>query len=121
MSGGRSLTYGELRRRSDALAGWLHRELGGDGSPVVVVAHKEPEQLVAFLGAIKAGSPYVPVDSALPRQRVERVVEIAGARAVLTPERIAELSEGDGTPPARRPAADDPFYIMFTSGSTGEE
>lgn len=119
-SGGRELTYGELARRSDALAGRLIRELGADRSPVVVLGHKEPELLVGFLAAIKAGHPYVPTDNVLPPARVARVVELAGARLTLTPELIGAWSAADDRPPARELASDEPFYVMFTSGSTGE-
>src|SRR3954454_51018 len=41
------LTWGELARRSDALAGAL-RDLT-PGAPVVLRGHKEPEMLVGFL------------------------------------------------------------------------
>ena len=65
VSGGRTLTYGELRRRSDALAAHLAGTLP-EKSPVVVLGHKEPELLIAYLGAIKSGRAYVPVDTAVP-------------------------------------------------------
>ncbi len=30
--------------------------------------------LIGYLGAIKSGHPYVPVDTAVPPQRIERIV-----------------------------------------------
>ncbi len=120
-SGERTLTYGELLAQSDALAGWIEAELGVSRAPVAVHGHKEPEMLIAFLAAVKSGRPYVPIDSSIPAQRVERIVEGAGAALVLTPERVAQLAgerrEGVNL---RRVEAGDPFYILFTSGSTGE-
>src|SRR5204863_4635422 len=120
VSGGRRLTYGELIRRSDALAGYLSELLPDDRSPVVVLGHKEPEMLIGFLGVVKTGRPYVPVDTVLPPQRVERVVQVAGARLTLTPERVAELSDAEPwrngdedkrfSSPRLRPG--DPYYIM---------
>lgn len=76
--------------------------------------------LVAFLGAVKAGHPYVPIESAVPAQRRERIVEVAGCALTLTPDRTAALSRAGAAVPARgwTPAA--PYYVMFTSGSTGE-
>jgi D-alanine--poly(phosphoribitol) ligase subunit 1 len=119
--GARALTYGELIRRSDTLAARLAASLPDDGAPVAVVGHKEPEMLVAFLGCAKVGRAYVPLDVTIPPQRVERIVAAAGARLVLTPERVAELSQGDLTaPPVAGAGAATPLYVMFTSGSTGE-
>lgn len=120
MSGGRRVTYGELRRRSDALAAYLARTLPDDGAPVAVVGHKEPEVLVAFLAATKAGRAYVPIDSVVPAQRIARITAAARCAVTLTPQTIATLAEGSDTPPARCLAAADPYYIMFTSGSTGD-
>ena len=130
ISGDRRITYGDLLHNSVALAAHIWTTLPADGSPVVVLGHKEPELLVAYLACVRSGHPYVPTETALPRQRVERIGELAGAQLVLTPERVAELSADDGAASAVRVASrpsppaslgpDDPFYIMFTSGSTGE-
>ena len=120
ISNGRVLTYGELLARSDAVAAWLDAELGDSRAPVAVHGHKEPEMLVAFLGAVKSGRPYVPIDTSIPAQRVERIVANAGAALTLTPARVDGIV-AEGLPSRRRHGAgDDPFYILFTSGSTGE-
>ncbi len=119
ISGGRTLTYGELCRRSDALAARLAASLP-EKSPVVVLGHKEPELPIAYLGAIKSGRAYVPVDTAVPPQRIGRIVAASGATLTLTPEKIAELSDGREPAPPFRLVPDDHYYIMFTSGSTGE-
>lgn len=114
------MTYGELRRRSDALAAHLHKRLGGDPAPIAVFGHREPEMLIAFLGAVKSGRPYVPLDTALPPQRIDKILATSRAALVLTPKDIANLSALDAHAPAGRVERDDPFYILFTSGSTGE-
>jgi D-alanine--poly(phosphoribitol) ligase subunit 1 len=119
-SGGRTLTYGELLARSDSLAGWLQEGFGGNRAPIAVRGHKEPEMLIAFLGAVKSGRPYVPIDLAIPEQRAERIQQTAGASILLTPERVAELTSEARPAPSRRVFGEDPFYILFTSGSTGE-
>ncbi len=91
LSEGRVLTYGELLVRSDTVAAWLDAELGESRAPVAVHGHKEPEMLVAFLGTVKSGRPYVPIDISIPAQRVERIVANAGAALTLTPARVANL------------------------------
>ena len=119
VSGGRTLTYGELCRRSDVLAAHLAGSLP-EKAPVIVVGHKEPELLIAYLGVIKSGRAYVPVDTALPPQRIERIREASGAPLILYPDKVALLSDGRGPAPPWKLTTDDHYYIMFTSGSTGE-
>ncbi len=114
------MSYGQLLRRSEAVAAYLARTLPDDGSPVAVLGHKEPELLAGFLGAVKACHPYVPLDTALPSQRVLRIISAAGARLTLTREGIAALPQAPSLDPARRIGPVDPYYIIFTSGSTGE-
>jgi D-alanine--poly(phosphoribitol) ligase subunit 1 len=116
----RRLTYGELVAGANSLASFLARMLPADGSPVAVIGHKEPEMLIAFLAAVKSGHPYVPLDVSIPRQRMERIVQVCGARIMLTTSRIAELAARPVNGSASAIGWGDPFYIIFTSGSTGE-
>ena len=120
ISDGRTLTFAELRTRSDALAAWIEAELGDNRGPVAVLGHKEPEMLIAFLAVVKSGRPYVPIDISLPAQRINRIIETADAALTLTPSRVAELASEPATATCRRVERDDPFYVIFTSGSTGE-
>ena len=120
ISGDRTLTYAELRRRSDGLASHLTTRFGDDRRPIAVLGHREPEMLIAFLGAVKSGRPYVPIDTALPERRIDQIVASSRAALVLTPDQIRQFSAGelrDATIPIEK---SDPFYILFTSGSTGE-
>src|SRR6266567_3207219 len=120
ISDDRTLTYGELRRHSDALAAHLGERFGEDRRPIAVLGHREPEMLIAFLGAVKSGRPYVPLDTALPQQRIDKILATSGAALTLTPEDTAQFSASNAPTPANRVGRDDPFYILFTSGSTGE-
>jgi D-alanine--poly(phosphoribitol) ligase subunit 1 len=120
ISDGRTLTYGELRRQSDALACYLTARIDEDRRPIAVLGHREPEMLIAFLGAVKSGRPYVPLDTALPQQRIDKILETSRAALVLTPKDVLQFSASQVRGPARRVQGDEPFYILFTSGSTGE-
>src|SRR6266699_3794744 len=120
ISDGKTLTYGELRRHSDALACHLTERLGEDRRPIAVLGHREPEMLIAFLGAVKSGRPYVPLDTALPQQRIDKILETSRAALVLTPKDVLQFSASQVRGSARRVQVDEPFYILFTSGSTGE-
>ncbi|HTC13040.1 MAG TPA: AMP-binding protein, partial [Chthoniobacterales bacterium] len=120
VSGDRTLTYGELSKKSDAIAGYLAETFPGDYSPVVIAGHKEPEMLVGFLGAVKSGRPYIPIDVSIPAKRAARIVQNSGALTVLRPTQIAVLANQHWSACARRVDLDDPYYVIFTSGSTGE-
>ena len=128
VSAERILTYGDLRARSDALAARFVERFGDDRAPIAVLGHREPEMLIAFLGAVKSGRPYVPIDTALPQQRIDKIVATSLAAALLSTEDIAQFSTQEtaelcdcGGQAVPRPVRnDDPFYIIFTSGSTGE-
>ena len=120
ISGHRRLTYGELRRRSDALASYFKGRFADDRSPVAVLGHREPEMLIAFLGAVKSGRPYVPIDTALPQQRIDKIVATSRAAALLSTKDIAQFSRRETRGNIRPVEKDAPFYILFTSGSTGE-
>jgi D-alanine--poly(phosphoribitol) ligase subunit 1 len=120
ISGDRTLTYCELCRRSDALAVYLTKRFGDDRSPIAVLGHREPEMLIAFLGAVKSGRPYVPIDIALPQQRIDKILASSHAALLLTPGQIQRFSMPGLRRATRYVEKDDPFYILFTSGSTGE-
>ncbi len=124
ISGKQTLTYNELTRCSNVLAESLSKKLPDDHSPIAIQGHKELEMLIAFLGAVKSGHPYIPLDSSLPSQRVETILETAKASMFLTPDKVKELvneSKKDTSDfQIHHPALDDAWYIIFTSGSTGE-
>jgi D-alanine--poly(phosphoribitol) ligase subunit 1 len=122
VSGNRVMTYRELGEASDILAEWLHTQFGPSRSSIALHGHKEPEMLIGVLAAVKSGRPYVPIDLSIPHTRVERIVENAGAAILLTPERIAEVIACGKRSGVQLPriVGSDPFYILFTSGSTGE-
>ena len=120
VSGAARLTYGELRTRSDALAAHFAEQFGSNRAPIAVLGHREPEMLVAFLGAVKSGRPYVPIDTALPQQRIDKVLEIARPALLLTADETARLAKNARQAAPNGVQSDQPFYILFTSGSTGE-
>ena len=116
----RTLTYRELWERSEALAGYFTQRYPSDKSPVAIVGHKEPEMLIGFLAAVKSGRPYIPIDRSIPAHRADRIVESSGAITTLTPPQISEISEVHSPAKPIRVERDDPFYIIYTSGSSGE-
>ncbi|WP_185744389.1 D-alanine--poly(phosphoribitol) ligase subunit DltA [Arachnia propionica] len=125
---GQQLTFGDLARRSDDLALRLVAEEVEAGRPIVVYGHKQPEMLVGFLGCVKAGHPYIPVDSSTPGARVQAIIEASRASHLVAVEaaevKSVKILPVDGPSPSGQGkpqpvAKDDPFYVIYTSGSTG--
>ncbi|MFI7115843.1 amino acid adenylation domain-containing protein [Amycolatopsis sp. NPDC049868] len=130
--GGDSLTYGELDRRAERLAGLLVAEHGvRRGDLVVLCMEKRLELVVSMLAVMKAGAAYVPVDPAYPADRVSYVVEDTSTQVVLTTGEhlgrfpvavdVTALDEsGSGGDGPREPVgAADLAYVLYTSGTTG--
>ncbi|GAB2698337.1 non-ribosomal peptide synthetase [Kitasatospora kifunensis] len=111
--GGRTVSYAELERRSDALAGRLAELVPGPGGVVGVRAAERVEYVVALLAALKAGVAFLPLDPEAPQARVAAILADSGA--VL----LSEGEEGRGE--ARRRIADpgELAYVIYTSGTTG--
>ncbi|HET7723134.1 MAG TPA: D-alanine--poly(phosphoribitol) ligase subunit DltA [Propionibacteriaceae bacterium] len=134
---GQHLSYAQLWSASTLVAERIAGELGHDGSPVVVYGHKEHAMLVAFLGAVRTGHPYVPIDISWPADRIASVVAESRARLVVAVRPLPHGVTGEGVkvldgehlarglvPPgplgALRPVGpDDTYYVIYTSGSTG--
>ncbi|WP_277714084.1 D-alanine--poly(phosphoribitol) ligase subunit DltA [Bacillus atrophaeus] len=135
-SQGRSLTYQELWESSDRAAASIQKSMAGQPeAPVLVYGHMEPEMAVSFLGSVKAGHPYIPVDTSIPAERILKIIENSGAELLInvsglpldtgshliktvSPEEL--LSNGEG--PISRDhwvKEHETFYIIYTSGSTG--
>ncbi|HKV09679.1 MAG TPA: amino acid adenylation domain-containing protein, partial [Thermoanaerobaculia bacterium] len=84
LSGGERLTYGELDRRSDALARRLRALGAGPEVLVAFAAGRSPGLLIGALGILKAGAAYVPLDPAYPKERLALMLEDSGAPILLT-------------------------------------
>jgi D-alanine--poly(phosphoribitol) ligase subunit 1 len=66
ISPNKEITYNELWKYSDKVAAYITNLQLTAHSPILVYGHMEPEMLVSFLGSVKAGHPYIPVDTSIP-------------------------------------------------------
>jgi D-alanine--poly(phosphoribitol) ligase subunit 1 len=116
------LTYGELRRGARRLAAHLRSVTAERSSPVAIVGHKEPDVITGMVASALAGLAFVPIDSTLPIARREHIRKLAGGPITLTPDLIQRLIDQavPGVPMRWAPDGARPFYVMFTSGSTGD-
>ncbi|WP_327035381.1 non-ribosomal peptide synthetase [Micromonospora ureilytica] len=116
-------TAGELRERAARVAAALAAR-GLAGAPVGVLAARSRDTVVAFLGVLRAGAVYVPLDPDAPAVRLAAQVRAVGAQVVVgaggpSTVTVDDLVAAGDRPPAAVPAPNDPAYVIFTSGSTG--
>lgn len=138
VSGRDSLTYRELDESSSRLAGRLQAQGVSRDVPVGVLLESSVELVVSWLGVLKAGGAYLPLDPEYPTERLQFMLRDTGAPVLLTQASLSELAggyegrvlhmdeKGDAleAPPAQRdgwrgPDAESLAYIIYTSGSTG--
>lgn len=131
----RTVTYRELERDALRITARLAELDLPPSSLVAVSMPKEPAQVAAVLGVLRAGLAYVPVSPSLPRARQETLIREARPGAVLClAEDKAEagppagavpvievnrLSDRGTQPPEIATTEDDLAYVIYTSGSTG--
>lgn len=129
----RTWTHGELAAEARAVAGALLEAGVGRGDTVVVTLPKGGEQVVAVIGVLLAGAAYVPVAPSQPAARRQRILSVAAPAAILTdradgrddcPAPVLDFAEAvthhPVAPEGVAVTGDDPAYVLFTSGSTGQ-
>jgi amino acid adenylation domain-containing protein len=133
--GKKRLSYAELDRRVEALAAFLIGIGLPVGARVAVVLDRSAELVIAFLAALRAGAAYLPIDPALPAERIAFMLADSAPGAVIAsaadlarltlPAGISAIAAGDlpQAPPAlharRTIGGGDVAYVVYTSGSTG--
>ncbi|MCP4655668.1 MAG: AMP-binding protein, partial [bacterium] len=139
LCGHRALSYGELDARANRLAHRLKALGVGPEVPVGIAAERGPEVVVGLLGILKAGGVSLPLDPALPAQRLAFMLEDTGAKVALVQEAVADAlppapdvqvtyldgpqaavpAAAGGEDPEPSPDPDNLAYVIYTSGTTG--
>ncbi|HEY8208962.1 MAG TPA: amino acid adenylation domain-containing protein, partial [Myxococcaceae bacterium] len=131
VSAAERLTYAELDARASALAARLISEGVRPESVVGVSVGHTADLPAAYLGVMKAGGAFLPLDPALPVARQRLLVQQCGVHLVVT-DGTTPLTAGDGVErvpvrgppaaspaPAVKPSPENLAYVIHTSGSTG--
>ncbi|MGW3297002.1 non-ribosomal peptide synthetase [Streptomyces xiamenensis] len=129
------LTYRELDAAANRLARRLRAAGVGPEVPVGVCVSREPRLLVAILAVLKAGGGYVPMEPALPDERLALLVADTRMPLLVTDDvhrdRLTQWADAvvsvdepglgahPATPPPVRVGPANMAYVMYTSGSTG--
>ncbi|MDA4108258.1 peptide synthetase, partial [Mycobacterium holsaticum DSM 44478] len=135
--GARSWTYRELDAAANRLAHKLVGHGAGPGQCVALLFNRSAEAIVTMLAVLKTGAAYLPIDAAVPAERVEFMITDAAPIAAVTTTELAGrlaglgltiIDVGDVEPSAADadsgralagPTPDDIAYLIYTSGTTG--
>lgn len=132
-----TLTYARLLQRALDLSVRLRSEGISPEARVGICLDRSADWPVAILGVLLAGGAYVPIDAALPEERIAYKLRDSGitllvsttataARHLLAPGTtlvdlagVTATAVGDVTALPHEAAPGDLAYVIYTSGSTG--
>ncbi len=129
---GERTTYRALNERANQFA---NAKLGcglSSRDRIAIALPRSTDLIAAMLGSMKIGCVYVPIDVALPAERIAWILQDSKAKAMLAldpnlvPAGFAgqfinckEIDSADSDPKIAT-SATDPAYILYTSGSNGQ-
>lgn len=144
---GRTVTFGEFERWSNACAAALHDRGLTAGDTLAVLATNGVEMYAAHVGALKAGVVTLFLNADLTSDALAYQLRDGGADAVVRDPAlaskltafdgdldptittaaddtdavpVASLTDADAPPPDVTPAPDDPALVLYTSGTTAK-
>jgi len=121
LSDGRAISYGELEAGAAQVAGRLVAEGVGPGDRVALQAEKSAEVIMIYLGVLKAGAVFLPLNSAYTPAEVEYFLGDAEPKVFVT-DPPAWVAEAAGFAPLSETVprqAGDLASLIYTSGTTG--
>lgn len=140
ISGDLRLTYKELNNRANTLARLIRNTATGNCKNVTLLLDHNEEIISGILGVLKAGKTYIPIDSQFPLDRCKLILNNSESNILITngtqlslaykllnsAERdvsiinISDLTDETHANPGLHVESDQPAYVLYTSGSTGE-
>ena len=135
----RSLTFAQLQEESSHVAMGLI-SLGKRKQPVIIFLEKSVECISAFLGTVKSGNFYSPIDTNMPASRIEKIMNTLNPCAIITNRKNVSVAREFANSCEILIYEDlmdicidkkmisncselildsDLLYVLFTSGSTG--
>jgi len=114
-------TYGALDAAANRLAHRLIADGLLPGDVVAIAAERRAALAWAVLGVLKAGCAFLLLDPEYPEARRAAMIRLGGARTVVRLDASPDANDPDDPGAPQIPVGpDDPAYVAFTSGSTGE-
>jgi amino acid adenylation domain-containing protein len=138
------IRYRDLNQKAQHIANLLAAGGVKKGSFVAILLENKIDLIAAIIGVLKAGGVFIPLDPLHPVKRLEAMLQLTDTRYLLIDrpnyDNLAHLYTGNGgtvealtvdqsfyqrsnSGPSRREVEyhpEDPIYIYFTSGSSGQ-
>lgn len=128
--GEKKQTYRELNSKANTLAKTILDRGGIKEKYIAIISDKCIDMIVAMFAAIKCGMPYVPIDSAIPADRINFMIEDCNPQFIIThgceyteKDKVIRLEEIEELEEAENPniaySMNNLMYLIYTSGTTG--
>ncbi len=116
----RSVDYASLDALATRIAARLHRDGLARGDAVAICAPTSADYLAIYIGALRAGVAVAPISPALARESIDAMIRDSGAKRTYTGGALDDwLAAPDAAAPAISAGPEDPFNIIYSSGTTG--
>jgi amino acid adenylation domain-containing protein len=132
-----SITYQSLNEKANQLANLLIARDIKVGDKIGLSLDRSIEMAICFLGILKSGAAYIPLDPDFPVDRLTYMLNDSDAKALITSKEYSHFSTGDREifykedifneidqfpkdEPVTTVCGSDVVYILYTSGSTGK-
>jgi fengycin family lipopeptide synthetase D len=135
--GGEDMTYEQLNQKANQLAHYLVNECHVERGDIAgLMCDRSLKCVIAFLGIMKAGAAFLPIDASYPNQRKQYLLSDSRVKVLLTESaylfdldyyegrvfamdvQLPELSTSDKNLSLPYHGSDS-AYVIYTSGSTG--
>ena len=117
----KKVTYRELNEEANRIANNLIEKGIGKGDIVGLMLPRKSYLLSALFGILKTGAAYLPIDSELPKERIEYMCKDTNARLVVSMDNIDSLLESENICNPKVDMTNESLcYCIYTSGSTGQ-
>jgi fatty-acyl-CoA synthase len=88
------LTYSQLKRDAEHLAGFLQRRCGiGRGDRVILFLHNSPQFIVAYYAILRAEAMVVPVNSMSTASELTHIIADCGAKVLITAQSLLQHAQ----------------------------
>lgn len=112
----RTLSYARLDEMANSI---LARFYDSRPKAVGIVMSHGAEQIAAMLAVMKSGAAYIPAEPTLPQERIDYMMQTAGAELIMTDNYCRHLKPSDREMEDRS-TPDGAAYVLYTSGTSGK-